>query len=476
MDSLLGHFADAVQAFPDRIAIVDGKGRQTSFAALEGRAHKLAAHWQGRGVQPGDRVLMAMPVTADLYASLAALWSLGATVILPEPAMGLAGLRHAARTAKATAFCAAGMFRALQYALPELWRCTRLRQKDGDAGGFDAHMPEADDIALISFTSGTTGKPKAIPRSHGFLMAQFRAIDPLLASDRPERDLVAFPVFTLINIASGRTSVLPNWKMSRLASLAPGPLQNWLKKQDVTRALVPPALCRVLADCARPEAFHTVFTGGGPVFPDLVDDLLAKGPMRIVCVYGSTEAEPIAHLDIGDVSEADRADMLQGKGLLVGHHGAETMVRIEADEILVAGAHVNKGYLDPAHDAENKQRCGDVIWHRTGDAGLLDENGRLWLLGRVGSSVRSDTGVLYPFCVEVAARQWPGVAQVALMPDGSGALLVVEGDGRYMADWRKRAQGFGIKGVQHVKKIPMDRRHASKIDRKALANRINQGR
>ena len=89
MASLVDHFAEAVERHPDRVAIVDGKGRQTSFRALQTRARRMAVKWHGKGIEPGDRVLLAMPVNADLYASLAALWSLGATVVLPEPAMGL---------------------------------------------------------------------------------------------------------------------------------------------------------------------------------------------------------------------------------------------------------------------------------------------------------------------------------------------------------------------------------------------------
>jgi long-subunit acyl-CoA synthetase (AMP-forming) len=162
--------------------------------------------------------------------------------------------------------------------------------------------PAETDVALISFTSGTSGAPKAIPRSHGFLSAQHRAVAPLLHSPEPERDLVAFPVFVLINIAEGRTSVLPNWRMSRLADLAPATLRNLIADQRITRALLPPSLCEKLAALPAPGTLHTVFTGGGPVFPDTVARLRASGSgPKMTCVYGSTEAEPIAHLDTGEI-------------------------------------------------------------------------------------------------------------------------------------------------------------------------------
>jgi hypothetical protein len=64
-----------------------------------------------------------MRLDADLYAALAALWSLGATVVLPEPAMGLKGLRHAARVTGATAYCSSGAYGVLRFLLPELWGC-----------------------------------------------------------------------------------------------------------------------------------------------------------------------------------------------------------------------------------------------------------------------------------------------------------------------------------------------------------------
>jgi long-subunit acyl-CoA synthetase (AMP-forming) len=412
-----------------------------------------------------------MSVDADLYAGLAALWSLGATAVLPEPAMGLAGLRHAARVTNVSAFCSSNLYGLLKFVLPELWSVRHLRPKGGGGTELDLPKPADTDIALISFTSGTSGAPKAIPRSHGFLSAQHHAVAPLLYSDKAERDLVAFPVFVLINIASGQTSILPNWKMSRLGNLDAGQLRDWITGQNVSRVLLPPSLCEKLSELPIPAALHTVFTGGGPIFPDSIDDLLiAKPDLNMTCVYGSTEAEPIAHLNASDISTDDHAAMAAGHGLLVGAPVDSIQVRIQAHEIQVAGHHVNSGYLDPAQDAENKIHEGSTIWHRTGDAGYLDDQGRLWLLGRMGSDVLLDGQATFPFSIEVAARRWGGVKQCAVMSADGQVYIAIEGDVDQLAVWRKKASAFKIDRVIHIAKMPMDKRHASKIDRKALQN------
>lgn len=467
MANLLYHFATAVKRHPDRIAIVDAKGRETNFLQLHTRSLRLAAYWYSKGIRNGDRVLIAMPVNADLYASLAALWSLGATVVLPEPAMGIAGLRHAAQSTKPIGFCASSYYTSLIYLIPEL-RGLKLLKPGEASSNHPTTDPVDSDIALISFTSGTTGKPKAIPRSHGFLVAQHDAIAPLLHSARTERDLVAFPVFTLINIADGRTSVLPNWRMSNIDKLSPVKLKNWIKSQRVSRALLPPSICEKLAQTSIPRPLHTIFTGGGPVFPDIVETLRHNNELRVVSVYGSTEAEPIAHLDATDISSNDTVDMKNGKGLLVGYPVNGVEIKIRATEILVAGAHVNSGYLDPTHNVDNKIIDGNKTWHRTGDAGAFDKQGRLWLWGRTGTEVSTPAGALFPFSIEVSARYWPGVEQSALMSVNDTIMLVVQGDSTYQNEWRDIAQDFGVNIVNVIDKIPMDTRHHSKVDRTQL--------
>lgn len=472
--SVLDAFLKSAADHEDRLAIIDGGGKSITYGALAARAETLANRFHSKGVRRGDRVLLAMPLGIDLYGSLAALWWLGATIVFPEPALGLKGLRHAARTTRPRAFLASGPYRLLRYCVPEIWNIELALSPGADGAGNEAARPatlSGDDPALISFTSGSTGEPKAIVRSHGFLLAQNAAVSPLLRSESgAERDLVAFPVFVLVNLGLGLTSVLPNWNLKRPDKALASEIRTHIANQAVTRLLIPPVLCEALCKEADLSGVHSIFTGGGPLYPDIARRLQDQFPhVSLTIVYGSTEAEPIAHVSAAEMQDEDWQVMQTGGGLLAGEPVPEVQVRLVADEIVVNGDHVNKGYLNPDHDVTTKLALDGDIWHRTGDAGRFDEKGRLWLLGRCQDSFDGH----YPFSIEIAARTWPGVRRAALCRVKDQALIAIEGDQSHIDVWREQAASLGIDTVRRIEAMPLDKRHRSKIDMIALTRMVN---
>lgn len=457
--NILEAFVAQVAAYPERIAVVDGRGRTTSYAELDARGAALAGAWHKAGLRVGDRVLLALPLDADLYAALAGLWRIGAAAVLPEPALGLYGLRHAVSATAPRAFLASGRYRLLP--LLGVARRIPLRLSMRGEGTHPISDLPAESAALISFTSGSSGAPKAIVRSHGFLAAQDRAVAPLIATDgKAETDLVTFPVFVVANLGQGVTSVLPNWPLRNPDRAKGAAIRAHAERYGVTRLLLSPAIAETLAGHL-PSGAHTLFTGGGPVFPDLISRFAG---VRMVAVYGSTEAEPIAEIEAGDIGEADWDAMRGGAGLLAGRPVAGVRVRIVDDEIQVAGDHVVQGYLDPAQDEATKVRDGDTVWHRTGDGGRFDASGRLWLRGRVSGRVAG----LWPFEVEAPARLWPGVRRVALAEIDGTTVLAIEGRRQFRVTWAARARALGVARIMSVNSIPVDRRHGSKVDHQAL--------
>jgi acyl-CoA synthetase (AMP-forming)/AMP-acid ligase II len=284
-------------------------------------------------------------------------------------------------------------------------------------------------------------------------------------------DLISLPVFILSNLAAGAASVIPAGKLTRPANLDGAKLREQMVQHRVNRIVAPPAVVARIAEGALPMLqVEAIFTGGGPVFPNLMRAAKQLAPNAAIhAVYGSTEAEPIAHLEMSDVTEADWAAMAEGAGLLAGKPIAEIKVELRDHEVFVAGPHVNRGYLDPADDVSTKSVRDSVLWHRTGDAARIDEQGRLWLLGRREAA----NGDLFPFAVETAALSWPGVRQAALLVGGDRARLALAGDGLDRAVMQERVTRLGEIEVVVVPEVPLDKRHNSKVDyarlRKMLA-------
>jgi acyl-CoA synthetase (AMP-forming)/AMP-acid ligase II len=150
---------------------------------------------------------------------------------------------------------------------------------------------------------------------------------------------------------------------------------------------------------------------------------------------------------------------------------AETCAPGEVGEIVVSGPHVVSGYLGGIGDEETKFRVAGEIWHRTGDAGLFDTEGRLWLAGRCSARVRVGERTLYPAEVEVALRGVKGLRRSALLEHAGEAWVVLEADEPAvlaLASARLALRGLPTLRQHLVARLPLDRRHNAKIDYAAL--------
>jgi acyl-CoA synthetase (AMP-forming)/AMP-acid ligase II len=241
--------------------------------------------------------------------------------------------------------------------------------------------------------------------------------------------------------------------------------------------------------------------GGAPVFPSDLREARAVFPQAaIAAVYGSTEAEPMAHVELTEISEEDLLAMEKGSGLLAGRpvniialhiwpaqwgvpilpmtqslFDASTLGPEQVGEIVVSGAHVLPGYLGGVGEAETKFDVDETRWHRTGDLGWLDERGRLWLMGRASATIRDDRGVLYPFAAECAAMRVPGVRRAAILQVASRRVLAIETEDAEVHIEMKGTMAWAcLDEVRVLASIPMDRRHNAKVDYVALAAALSK--
>jgi acyl-coenzyme A synthetase/AMP-(fatty) acid ligase len=461
--NLVEAFLRQVEARPDAAAIVTPAARVVTYAQLAKASAARAHAYECSGINAGDVVLIARGVSVELYEILLAVFRLGAVAMFPEPAAGIRGLRLAVDAVRPKAMVTSGLGGVLRLVFPETRPLKLLPDPIGKEPPRDilASLPGSSP-ALITFTSGSTGRPKGIVRSADFLMLQHTLLEKLRRTTPEDIDLISLPVFILSNLAAGARSVIPEGKLTRPARLKGEKLRRQIEEHGVSRIVAPPAVVARIAEGAEPmPKLAAVFTGGGPVFPNLLRAVERAAPKAAIhAVYGSTEAEPIAHLELKEIADADWTGMAEGKGLLAGRPIPEIEVEIREHEVFVAGEHVNEGYLDPADDASTKSWRDGKLWHRTGDAARMDEKGRLWLLGRREAAA----GGLFPFAVETAALSWPGVRQAALLAGEGKARLALSGDGLDVSALQARAKKLGDIDVVELRAIPMDRRHNSKAD------------
>jgi len=138
-----------------------------------------------------------------------------------------------------------------------------------------------------------------------------------------------------------------------------------------------------------------------------------------------------------------------------------------------------RGYLNGTGDSETKIRVGSQIWHRTGDAGYLDPNSRLWLMGRCSARISDRRGTLYPFAVEAAAQAIDGIARAALIAHDGARLLAIELDRATNDDIRRIESTVHetlawahLDSIIRLDAIPVDRRHNAKVDYIVLRKKL----
>jgi len=498
---------------PQADALISADGRMT-FSELERATQFTAAEFLRRGIQPGAGVLMLLPVGIPLYVHLIALFRIGAHAVLIDPGAGRAHLGAAVEMASPSAVIAGKKAKLLRLFVSEIRRIplwvTPVTGGVGDGGKSSSlPSPRTETPALLTFTSGSTGRPKGMLRTHEFLLAQHAALEKSINLQPGERDLTTLPVFVLANLASGLTSILADCDFKHPGFVHGGRILRQIEREKPTRSCGSPAFYTRLAESAERRgrtipSIRSIYTGGAPVFPSMVRQIKeAAHGSSVIIVYGSTEAEPIAHID--SIEFLELCSGRQARGLPAGKPVPEVEVAIfdptcqppdgcldpkafaahlvptgRPGELLVRGAHVGRGYLHGVGDVENKLRAGDQIWHRTGDAAWQDSDGRLWLLGRVHAAVRRrDGSILYPFEIEARLDAFPGIRRTALVEFQGSACLVVEPEPE--TQWcgeafRRICMEFDVSQIRDLRKIPLDRRHNAKVDYPRLRERLEGSR
>jgi acyl-CoA synthetase (AMP-forming)/AMP-acid ligase II len=529
---------------PTVLALVDRKTqRRLTFGELSTRIAKTASRMQALGVRPKDRVAVFIADGPRFVILVNALFHLGATPVLIDPGMGLENLATCIKEQRPRALLGIKKAQVLKWLKRSAFSSVKVNiVVDGsfpgavslytDGDDHDSYLPmhrqERNAPAAVLYTSGSTGAPKGVLYTHGMLMAQATAIRDMFSIKRGDVDVCCFLPFALFSVAMGTTAVFPAMDFSAPKKASPTEIAASLRdplgdgSRAATSAFASPALWEPfsLAAAAGKETFPGVqrlLTAGAPVPPSLHERLLSVLPDGDVWTpYGATEALPVAFMNGRSILAETAALTRAGRGTCVGALAPGIEVRIvaviddaiptvddwrlkdvgECGEIVVSGPCVTWAYDETSDRAKEANRLskitsGDAVWHRMGDIGAIDAQGRLWFMGRKSHRVETAHGPVYSLPAEaVAETVWP--ARAALVWRGERptqqAIVLLENPAKLAASRGHTLSNAPVPAtadvVEALKKampthdfevrafpgvFPVDRRHNAKIEREQLA-------
>jgi len=504
-----------------------------TYAELELESNRIAAVLRDIGIDRGVRTVLMVTPSLEFFALTFALFKVGAVPVLVDPGIGTKNLKTCFEEAQPTAFVGIPKAHLARRLLGWARRSLTVRLTTGSRLWFDEHSlsrllagtgknitftpiePEPDETAAILFTSGSTGVPKGVVYTHQNFIAQVKALKDIYQIEPGEIDLPTFPLFALFAPALGMTAVIPQMDFTRPGDVDPQKIIAAIKRFEVTTMFGSPALIRRVALYGNQHAvklptLNRAISAGAPVSATTLEQFsrLLPEEARIFTPYGATEALPVCSIDSQTILTQTRHLTDQGQGVCVGHPVPGVALEIIAvsddpipqispehyltvghiGEIIVSGEQVTRSYFNREQStqlAKIEDIANNRFFHRMGDLGYRDKEGRIWFCGRKTHRVITAGETLFTIPCEGVFNAHPEVfrtALVAVVVDGKQIpLICVElepgtGTDRHvpiLADLGQIAVKF-----PHTAKIerflihpsfPVDIRHNAKIFREKLA-------
>ncbi len=433
-------FESAVKRYPERLAIHNGSSGLT-YANWYERVSSVAGLIRRLGVGQGDRVAMAMrqsEITATVYM---ATQLAGAVAVPINFRFGSREIEHCLKDSEAALLiCDKSMADTIAQIreLPDTVTTDEVESRRSVRELVSASNTDDSGLSVILYTSGTTGAPKGVPRTHKAEYAASIAQVVQCGYSLGESTLGLQTIAHTMGIRSLLSMVLVNGCYVPVASLSEDPVLRLLAELGVTSLyLVPTAYHMLLglmeAEHVRLPRCRKLAYAGAPMTPSLVERCVAAfDPDIFVNHYGSTEVytftispeqrrkpgcagRPGIHSRIRIVPASRERRVLPNEALAGGELG-EIIASTASDEAF-------NGYLNRPEATDNAIRDG---WYFTGDLGRLDHDGDLWIEGRVDDMIITGGENVYPLEIEDVISRHPEVAEAVVcgLPDERWGQIV----------------------------------------------------
>lgn len=541
--NIAARLRETARQMPDQLAVVfprkrDGQGKMQyqsmTFAELERESDRLARGLVEMGITPGTRLVFLVRPGLEFIALTFAMFKAGAVIVMIDPGMGPQHIFHCLDEVEPQGFVAIPAVQFIRWLKRKRYPQARFNVTVGtnwprvkmtyrkllgrDGTPFEIPPTNPRDPAAIIFTSGSTGPAKGVLYEHGMFNAQVDLIRDFYDIEPGGVEVSGFPLFALFNSAMGVTTVLPEMDFTRPADAKPEHILEALSDHQATQAYGSPAIWnRVGRYCEAhnvklPPTLKQVLSAGAPVPLHILERMSAAfshPDANLHTPYGATESLPIASISSREILKETADRSRAGAGTCVGHLFPGVRIKIveitedsiaalsevqelpcgEVGEIIVQSPSTTREYYnrpEPTHRA--KIADGDRFWHRMGDVGYLDAEGKLWFCGRKAHRVQTEAGLLFSVCCEAVFNEHPQVFRTALVGLGprphQRPVIIVEPETgqfpqkgtpeemRFQMELAERAASqphtAGIREFLFHPSLPVDIRHNVKINREQL--------
>ena len=482
----------------DSALVIADDGEQITYSALAARVETLARRLAGLGVERGSRVAVALPNGPEIVELLLAITFVGAAAaplnpaytrdefafylddigprLLLVPAGRIQPARDAAGATPVVDVVAG------EGAPPDL---IAGGQPVGEAATFT--VADADDIALVLHTSGTTSRPKQVPLLHRNIVASVRTIAGHYALGADDVSFCVMPLFhvhgliasVLTAVHAGGTAVIPR-------RFTPNQFWPQARERGATWLSAGPTLHHMILDRldggGPPSTLRFVRSCSSALSPELMQRAESVYDAPMLEAYGMTEAShqmasnplPPAPRQPGSVGIAT------GTEIAVVDRTLRPVPAGQPGEVVVRGPSVTPGYL--ANPEANAEAFFDG-WFRTGDIGSIDD-GYLRLEGRLKEMILRGGENISPAEIEAVLRRHPAVADAVCFGvadekygERVSAAVTLEGDAdeaALIAHCRNHLAAYKVPETVHVlAEIP--RTATGKVQRRRVAEHIASG-